>query len=242
MQAFGGPVIIEKPAAEAYTSAAAAAHDMDRVRELLSVLNDGAPGLLRIYRPHPTAAFAPRDTTLPQYAEAARAMEQRGYAPVERRAGGQLAVYDAGALVIDLVAPHAEPRQQVIERFKGFSAAIAAALNRFSIDARVGEVAGEYCPGGYSVNAQGRIKLVGVAQRVGRKAYHLGAVISVVPSEAAKQAVAEAYRIYGFPFAPATFGALHDLVPGIGFGELRETLAAELGGLLPVAAEFNPCG
>jgi lipoate-protein ligase A len=243
MQAFGGPVLIEKPAAEeAYTSAAAAAHDMDRVRELLTALNDGGRGLLRIYRPHPTAAFAPRDTTLPQYGEAAKAMELRGYAPVERRAGGQLAVYDAGALVIDLVAPHAEPRQHVIERFRGFSAAIASALNRFSIDARVGEVAGEYCPGDYSVNAEGRIKLVGVAQRVGRRAYHLGAVISVQPSEAAKRAVAEAYRIYGFPFAPDTFGALHALDPGLGFAELREALAVELGRLLPIEAELNPCG
>ena len=187
-------------------------------------MNGGGAGILRFYRPKPTAAFSPRDTTLDSYAAAAEAMRALGFAPVERRAGGQLAVYDSSALVIDLVAPHDEPRADVMERFKLFSAAIASALTGLGIDARVGAIEGEYCPGSYSVNGEGRIKLAGVAQRIGRCGYHLGAVISVTASDRAKAAVADAYRILGFPFAPTSFGAVSDFVPQSSFTSLRQRL------------------
>jgi octanoyl-[GcvH]:protein N-octanoyltransferase len=228
MQAFGGPVSYHVGDAEDGMSFATAADDMDRVRRILTGLNDGGPGSLRIYRPQPTAAFAPRDTTLAAYAEAAEAMRRLGFTPVERWAGGQLAVYDARAVVIDLVVPHDEPRHDVIERFRIFSSAIAEALRVFSIDARVGQVEGEYCPGDYSVNADGRIKLAGVAQRVVRKGYHLGAVISLETSEQAREAVSKAYRIYGFPFAPESFGSIADVAGRVPFAVLRASLLAAL--------------
>ena len=40
---------------------------------------------------------------------------------------------------------------------------------RARVDARVGEVPGEYCPGSHSVNARGRVKVVGTAQRMVRR-------------------------------------------------------------------------
>lgn len=238
MEAFGGPVRLVADDAEDLLSSASAAADMDRVYEALTALNGGGPGSLRIYRPHPTAAFAPRDTTLPAYGVAAEAMRALGFEPVERRAGGQLAVYDSRALVVDLIAPHEDPRQQTIERFKAFSAAIVQALSQFGIDARVGQVAGEYCPGDYSVNARGQVKLAGVAQRIGRRGYHMGAVISVTSSDAVVDAVAEAYRILGFPFDPATFGSVGCFAPDAGPGRLRDALMETLGRLVRI----SPCG
>jgi hypothetical protein len=245
MHAFGGPVRFHAEDAADLTSSASASADAERVAGVLSALNGGGAGSLRFYRPKPTAAFAPRDTKTPTYREAAAAMRAMGFSPVERRTGGQLAVYDQHALVIDLVAPHDDPRQHVTERFTAFSAAIAEALMRFSVDARVGQVAGEYCPGAFSVNAQGGVKLAGVAQRIGRRGYHLGAVISVTPSAAAKQAVAEAYRILGFPFDPSTFGALSAFSPGASHLLLRMSLHEALAGLVVLEPEWplvSPCG
>ncbi len=236
MREFGGPVRLHTGDAADLTSAASANEDIDRTYRLLTGLNGGGEGSLRLFRPKPTAAFAPRDTTLPPYPAAAAAMQALGFAPAERRAGGALAVYDSHALVIDLVAPHDDPRQHVIERFRLFSAAIAEALGRFAIDARVGEVAGEYCPGDYSVNASGTVKLAGLAQRIGRKGYHLGAVISVEPSDKAKLAVAAAYSIMGFDFAPETFGAASDLSERVSFASLTAELIETLNGLVRVEA------
>ena len=220
-QPFGGPVRFVPEAAADGTSATSPAEDMDLVRRTLADAGHSGLGLLRMYRPRPTAAFSPRDTTAEHYASAAQAMRGLGFEPVERLAGGQLAVYDGNALVIDLIAPHAEPRLEVLDRFRRFAGAIAAALAAQSIDARVGAVAGEYCPGDYSVNGAGRIKLAGVAQRIVRRAYHLGAVISILPSPSAKAAVVTAYGILGIAFDPATFGAARDLAPHVSFGAVR---------------------
>lgn len=222
--AFGGPVHLLSSDIAEFASRTMALADMDLVRRTLEGLNEGGAGFLRIYRPRPTAAFSPRDTTLDRYAATADAMRDLGFEPVERRAGGQLAVYDGSALAVDLVAPHIAPRADVLERFRLFSGAIASVLIGLGIDARVGAIDGEYCPGGYSVNGEGRIKLAGFAQRIARRGYHLGAVISVIPSCEAKAAVTEAYCILGLPFSPASFGALTDFAPGLSFAVLHQRL------------------
>ena len=230
--AFGGPVDFHAGDADDGCSPTTAHEDLDLVRRTLQGFNEGGAGFLRIYRPGPTAAFSPRDMTLNRYGAAAEAMCGLGFAPVERRAGGQLAVYDGASLVIDLVAPHRDPRNGVVERFRLFSGAIANVLDAFGVDARVGEIDGEFCPGRFSVNAQGRIKLAGVAQRIGRCGYHLGAVISVTSSSAARDAIEDAYRILDLSFDPKTFGALADFAPGMSSAilcqRLRGTFAENL--------------
>ena len=176
---FGGPVRIVAQ------DLAGPREDMDCVRHSLEDVQSGG-GALRIYRPKPTAAVSPRDTTHANYQRATNALAARGFTPVECGAGGLLAVYDQAALIIDLIAPHNDPR--------------------------VGEVKGEYCPGAYGVNAEGRVKLAGLAQRIKRRGYHLGVVMSVARSDAARDAVAEAYDLPGMPFDPASFGAVRDMV------------------------------
>ena len=52
-------------------------------------------------------------------------------------------------------------------------------FRRLGVDARVGEIPGEYCPGAYSVNARGVKKLMGVGQRLVPSAAHVGGVVVV---------------------------------------------------------------
>ena len=65
------------------------------------------------------------------------------------------------------------------DRFATRGSGSRARSQRLGVDARVGEVPGEYCPGAYSVNARGRVKLIGTAQRLVRGAALLGASIVV---------------------------------------------------------------
>ena len=213
--------------------------DMELVRLTLAGLTENSKGMLRLYRPKPTAAFSPRDTAMAHYTEAAAAMRLLGFEPVERRAGGQLAVYDENALVIDLVAPHEEPRIHIHERFKLFAGAIVSGLSTLSIDARVGALVGEYCSGDFSVNGEGRIKLAGLAQRVVKNGYHLGAVISVTRSDKAKLAVTEAYRILGIDFDPATFGAITDLEPAISFDRIYQVIQVSVLNIASTSSPFS---
>ena len=229
--AFGGPVQLYSERAETTPQ-----QDMELVRSALAGLNENPVGMLRFYRPKPTAAFSPRDTAMPNYLEAAAAMRGLGFEPVERRTGGQLAVYDENALVINLVAAHREPHVQIHERFKLFSGAIVAGLRALSIDARIGALAGEYCPGDFSVNGEGRIKLAGLAQRVMKHGYHIGAVISVLRSAKAKAAIAEAYDFLNMPFAPSTFGSLVEIDPRLSFATIHNQIQLSVAANIDIEA------
>ncbi len=89
------------------------------------------------------------------------------------------------ALANTIIPPHADPHQHTIKRHDVFSVAIADALVTLGIDARIGELPNEYCPGRFSINAEGRIKLVGIAQRMNRRCIQMGAIIAVGRSDKA---------------------------------------------------------
>ena len=64
-------------------------------------------------------------------------------------------------------------------RFEAQSALLRDALAGLGADARIGELAGEYCAGAHSINLGGRIKVVGIAQRAIRHGALTTAVIVV---------------------------------------------------------------
>ena len=182
---------------------------------LLEMVARGERGpVLRSYRPLPTVAFSRRDTFLPGFERAAAAARARGFAPVIRPAGGRAAAYDEGCLIVDEIMPAADSMAEIRERFAEGATLQAAALRRLGVDARVGEVAGEYCPGEFSVNARGETKLIGSAQRIVRGAWLLSAVVVVTSADRLRPVLEEVYRALGLEWMPATTGAVGAEVPG----------------------------
>ena len=192
-------------------------------------------GWLQVVRPRPTAAFSRRDTLSSGYPQAAAAVRRHGFEPVIRPAGGHLAAYHEGALILDVLARHPDPAADIEHRFRTFGQAIASALSTLGIDARVGPVPGEYCPGRFSVNAGGRTKLAGTAQRLTRGSFLLTAIVLVTDPEPVRAVLAEAYPHLGLNYDPATVGCVSDHVPAITTDEVRAALLDALGELLPLA-------
>jgi octanoyl-[GcvH]:protein N-octanoyltransferase len=224
MQIFGGPFQIiddtelpadARPSPEDYAA---------WVKQQLTGLRLGDQAILRFRRPRPTAAFSPQDTTHPDYELVKQRARARGFEPIERGTGGRLTLFDENALGITIIAPHTAPHAHIIKRYEVLSGAIALGLQNLGIDARVGELANEYCPGKYSVNAEGRIKLVGVAQRMNQRCLQMGAIVAVNRSEEACAGIAEAYRGMGLNFDSKTYGGITDLKPSITFADVRSAL------------------
>jgi octanoyl-[GcvH]:protein N-octanoyltransferase len=178
--------------------------------------------MLRLYRPVPTVAFGQRDTHLPGFDAPPRASRSHGIQPYVRKAGGRAAAYHQGTLVID----HLEPERDAIAgakgRFSFFGELLAQALRSAGVDAAVGQIPGEYCPGEFSVHGRNpelpshQVKLVGTAQRVVAGGWLFSSVI-VVENSAPIRAVLEAsYAALGLEWDPATAGAVNDLVPHVG--------------------------
>ena len=183
--------------------------------------------VLRSYRPQPTVAFGRRDSFLAGFPGAVAAAKRRAFTPVVRGAGGRAAAYDEGCLVFDLIMPADDSTTGIQARFSVEAELQARALRGLGVDARVGEVPGEYCPGEFSVNARGHTKLVGAAQRIVRGAWLLSSVVVVEPAAKLRAVLEDVYAALGLEWDPATTGSVAEEAPGVSIEAVRDALLAE---------------
>ena len=181
---------------------------------------------MRCYRPSATVAFGRRDALLGGFPRAADSARRHGFTPVIRGAGGRAAAYAEGCLVFDEVMPATGWLGGIEERFAAEARRQAAALRSLGVDARVGEVPGEYCPGQFTVNARGRVKLVGAAQRIIRGGWLLSSVVVVEGADALRAVLEAVYRDLGLSWDPATVGAIAGEAPGVEIDGVRDALLA----------------
>ena len=167
----------------------------------------------RLFVPERVLAFGSRDAAHPAYPEAMAAARNEGFAPVERLAGGRAAVFHEHTLAFAWAIPHPEPRATIGPRFEEMAALVVEALASLGVEARVGEVPGEYCPGAHSVNAGGRRKLMGVGQRLISGAAHVGGVVVVDRADLVNRALTPVYRCLGYHWDPAATGSVAAEVP-----------------------------
>jgi lipoate-protein ligase A len=168
------------------------------------------PGLVRVYRPWPTVAFGRRDSFLPGFGQATAAAERHGFAPVIRSAGGRAAAYHEDCLVIEEIIAAADATSGIQDRFAAEAESQARALRGLGVDARVGTVPGEYCPGEFSVNARGQRKLIGAAQRIIRGAWLFSSVVVVDGSAQLRAVLEDIYAALALDWNPASVGAIVD--------------------------------
>jgi octanoyl-[GcvH]:protein N-octanoyltransferase len=183
---------------------------------ILSRVSEGAqPETIRLHRPGPIVAFGPKDRLSPGYRAAIEAARAHGFGAVQRLAGGRAAVFHEETVAFSWAIPDPHPRVRIRERFDELAGLMAAALSDLGVDARVGEVPGEYCPGEHSVNARGKVKLMGVGQRIVLHAAHVGGVVVVGQSTRVRDVLVPVYEALGLEWDPSTVGSLEDEVPGI---------------------------
>lgn len=234
------------------------ADDLDFGIELLNRARRGqlAP-TLRLYRPRPTVAFGQRDAKLPGFQAASEACRDLGFEPLIRKAGGRAAAYHRGTLVIDHVEPHADAIAGAKARFSFFGGLLAGALRRVGVQAAVGEIPGEYCPGEFSVHGLDpdfpahQIKLIGTAQRVVSGGWLFSSVIVVENSAPIREVLTASYEALGLEWDPATAGAANDLLPQLdvptvvdgvvgAYAEYAELIDGDFQSLLPMSSTRKP--
>jgi lipoate-protein ligase A len=181
--------------------------------------------VLRIHRPtRPVVVFGRRDTRLPGFPAAAAAARAAGFEPLVRATGGRAVAYTGAALVVDHVRHDMDAQRGQERRFEEFGDRFVDVFSHLGIEARVGAVPGEYCPGAHSVNARGLVKLVGTSQRVVRNAWLFSSLV-VVGDEARLQPVlTEVYGHLGQEFDAASVGSLSGEVPGLDLGTVETAL------------------
>ena len=169
------------------------------------------PPAIRLNRMSPILAFGKLDRLRPGYRRAVAIAREAGYVPVERIAGGRAAVFHEGTISFShaiRAGGGSGSYAGTHERFAAMAATIAAATAALGADSRVGEVPGEYCPGEFSVNSAGRIKLAGIGQRVIVGGAHVGAVIVVRGATRINEVLEPVYAALDLEFEPDATGSL----------------------------------
>jgi lipoate-protein ligase A len=196
---------------------------------LRAVSNGLLEGVMRLHVPSPVVAFGRADRVSRGYRDAVRAAETHGFTAVERLAGGRAAVFHESTLAFSWVVPLLEPRVDIQERFDLTARLMTDAFRSLGIDARVGEVPGEYCPGAWSVNVGGITKVMGVGQRLVRGAAHVGGVVVVNEADRIREVLIPVYEALGLDWNPDTVGALAVGRPGLTTGTVAAAIIESFG-------------
>lgn len=188
-------------------------------------------GVFRLHVPGSVVAFGRADRVQPGYPQAIRAARAHGFAAVERLAGGRAAVFHGSTLSFSLALPDDDPRVGIRDRFETIAGVMAKAFQILGIDARIGEIPGEYCPGSWSVNVGGRVKVMGVGQRLVRGAAHVGGVVVVDDGKSIRDVLIPVYRALHLDWDPRTSGALADRSPGLDNAKVIKAIVKTLSGV-----------
>jgi lipoate-protein ligase A len=204
--------------------------DLERSVELLRGVAAGEIAearVLRLYTPVATLAMTRRESRMPGFSAASAAAVRLGFEPAIRPTGGRAVAYDESCLVFDLISRD-DATLDPSDYFARAGNSIADALRSVGVDARLGEVAGEYCPGEYSINARGVVKLVGTSQRAIRGARLLSGMLAFGSVERYVAVLLEANAALDLTWDPATFGTMQVEAPQVPRSAVEDALIAAL--------------
>lgn len=170
---------------------------------------DDAFEALHVYQPAGRAVvFGRRETRSPGFPGAVRAARHAGFEPLIRATGGRAVAYTERTVVVHHARHEKEPIGGHDARFVEFGELLVDVLRTLGVEARLGAVPGEYCPGAHSVNARGETKLVGTAQRVLRQAWLFSSLVVVGDEAELRPVLAEVYGHLAEPFDSTSVGSL----------------------------------
>jgi len=172
-------------------------------------------------------AFGKRDRSSSGYADAARAAREQGFEAVERLAGGRAAVFHRETIALAWARAERDPWPGTHDRFREIAGIVERALTSLGVDARTGEIPGEYCPGEYSISARGERKLVGLGQRIVKGASHIGGVIVVSDSPRVRDVLVPVYAALRLGWKPDTTGSIEDELGSVAWDNVAEALLRE---------------
>jgi octanoyl-[GcvH]:protein N-octanoyltransferase len=173
-----------------------------------------------------------RDTFRPGFAEAVRASREEGYPVLVRSAGGGATAAHYGTFGFSIIRPakDVEPRRTVRDRYDEAAALVLAAFSRLGVRAEIGEVRGEFCPGDHSIrvgNWEDGAKVVGIAQRVTRRATSVGGIVLVEGEGELARVLERVYAAMRLPFRRESVGSLRRAGSNAGVEEVVGAFAAE---------------
>src|SRR4029450_11640735 len=108
-------------------------------------------------------------------------------------------------------ADEKESKRGLRERCDEAAALVLGAFSRLGVMAEVGEVRDEFCPGDHSIrvgDGEGGMKIVGIAQRITRRATSVGGIVLVEGERELARVLERVYNAMKLPFRSQSVGSL----------------------------------
>ncbi len=172
-----------------------------------------------------------RDTLRLGFDAAVRAAGEEGYPVLVRGAGGGAIAAGPGTFGFSIIRSGEDARRSPKDRYDEAAALVLGAFLRLDVEeAEVGEVRDEFCPGDHSIRAGGYeegAKLVGIAQRITKRATSVGGIVLVWGEEELVRVLARVYAAMDLPMRPGSVGSLRQLGSNAEVGDVVTALAEE---------------
>ena len=173
-----------------------------------------------------------RDTFRPGFKGAVRAAGEMGYPVLVRSSGGGATAAARGTFGFSVIRPadETESRRPIRERYDEAAVLVLGAFSRLGMKAEVGEVRDEFCPGDHSIrvgDAEGGMKIVGIAQRITRRATSVGGIVLVEGERELARVLERVYKAMHLPFRKESVGSLHRAGYEAGIQNAIEVFTAE---------------
>lgn len=175
-----------------------------------------------------------RDTFRPGFDKAVQASYEEGYPVLVRSSGGGATAAGPGTFGFSVIRPAdvRETGRSIRERYDEAAALVLGAFSRMGLRAEVGEVRDEFCPGDHSIRVGGwrdGSKVVGIAQRITRRATSVGGIVLVHGEEELARVLERVYGAMDLPFRSGSVGSLRRAGTTVGVLEVIEAFASEAG-------------
>jgi octanoyl-[GcvH]:protein N-octanoyltransferase len=173
-----------------------------------------------------------RDTFRPGFSDAVHASREEGYPVLVRGAGGGATAAHYGTFGFSIIRPSGgtESHRGIRDRYDEAAALALGAFSRLGVRAEVGEVRDEFCPGDHSIRVGGwesGMKVVGIAQRVTRRATSVGGIVLVEGEEDLARVLERVYSAMRLPFRRESVGSLRRAGCEAGIDEVVGAFATE---------------
>jgi len=177
------------------------------------VASGGRPATISITPSTRHVGVTRRDTFRAGFADAVRASNEEGYSVLVRGSGGGATAADSGTFGFSIIRPAdtEEAKRSIHDRYDEAAALVLGAFERLGVRAEVGEVRDEFCPGDHSIRVgdqENGMKLVGIAQRLTRRATSVGGIVLVSGEEKLERVLSRVYGAMELPFRPESVGSL----------------------------------
>jgi lipoate-protein ligase A len=173
-----------------------------------------------------------RDTFRPSFSDAVAAAGELDYPVLVRSAGGGATAADLGTFGFSIIRPaeETEHRRGITDRYDEAAAFVLGAFSRLGVEAEVGEVQEEFCPGDHSIrigDGESGMKVVGIAQRITRRATSVGGIVLVEGERDLARVLERVYAAIRLPFRPESVGSLRLAGYDAGIQHAIEAFATE---------------